>query len=112
MGGKQRSPKMGGYKGVECQDLEKEINGGDKKLPRFPVQPVILPSKINPYRIAGQGKISNTGQSLSILIREEDDTKRYFTILLSDIYLMHQEFIGGAFSTVSVREYFNPPQNQ
>lgn len=94
MGGKQP-----GYKGVEAQDLDRE----DDYTP--------ISSKTNPYRLAGQAKISHSGESLSIKIKEKDNSERFFTILLNDIFRMNEEFKTGRFSTSSVREYENSPKS-
>jgi hypothetical protein len=101
MGGKQHNPKMGGYKGVECQDLEKDIVSDSN--PNTPS----LPSKINAYKVAGHGKISRSGDSLAIKLDEEDGTERFFTLLLTDIYLMHNDFRSGRITVITVREYDN-----
>jgi hypothetical protein len=106
MGGKQRDYKQGGYKGVEAQALEKEINdltNGD--IPPNPVTP--MQRAPNPYSVVGSARISKSGQSLSIKLRGEP--ARYLTVLLQDIFDMveskQQNHV--YLSVASVREYEN-----
>ena len=112
MGGRKNDTKMGGYKGVECQSLEKELS---TDLPQK-----IFPSKssINPFRVVGGAKISKSGQSLSIQINDEDGKIRHFTLLIIDISNLVNERMridsGETLSpnTISVREYDNYSANK
>jgi hypothetical protein len=107
MGGRKSDSKMGGYKGVECQSIEKEVESQ-------PSPPNISP---NPFRVAGGAKISRSGQSLSIQIND-DGRIRHFTILLADISNLVEErnrIMKGENvipNVISVREYDNLIQKE
>lgn len=108
MGGKQRDYKSGGYKGVEAQQLEKEINNlTSVDIPPNPVEPVKRTS--NPYSVVGSARISKSGQSLSIKLRGEPP--RFLTVLLQDIFDMIESKQKNHIylSVASVREYENIP---
>ena len=98
MGGRKSDTQIGGYKGVECQSLEKEI----------------YQSTPNPFRVVGGAKISRSGQSLSIQINGDDGRTHHFTVLLLDINNLIEErnrIMKGEHITpniISVREYDNP----
>jgi hypothetical protein len=94
------------FKEVNCESLQREINGEGNKLPPSPVIPV--ERKSNPYRIVGSARPSKTMQSLSIKIGSEPNA-RFFTILRSDIVKMFTD--ENELSVAYVREYDNP-QNQ
>jgi hypothetical protein len=93
-------------KGIDCNALQREINGAGNKISPSPVIPV--ERKSNPYRIVGSARPSKTGQSLSIKIGSEPNV-RFFTILRSDIVKMFTD--ENDLSVAYVREYDNP-QNQ
>lgn len=88
---------------VNCEELQKEINGGKNKLPPSPVEPI--KQVFNTYRIVGTAKPSKTGQSLAIKIGNEPEAK-YYTILKDDIVRMFTD--PNDLTVAYVREYDNP----
>jgi hypothetical protein len=110
MGGRKSDSKIGGYKGVECQALERELSTD------LPQKPLSFNKSINPFRVAGGAKISKSGQSLSIQVNDADCI-RHFTVLLGDISNLIEErarIIKGENlmpNTISVREYDNSSAN-
>lgn len=67
MGGRQ-----GGYKGVECQSLEKDIDFDiEKPEPK--------------YIVRGYAHVSNSGNALNILIKESDGKKHLMSVSKRDL---------------------------
>jgi hypothetical protein len=97
--------KNNGYKPVECQALEREINGDNP--PPSPVVPAKKES--NPFSYVGQARVSKTGLSLSIKLNAEgNNPPRYLTILKADLIQMFMD--NNALSVCLVREYANTPE--
>jgi hypothetical protein len=92
---KNRKGKSAGYKPVECQDLQHEING--ENIP----SPISRP--VNPYTIVGACRVSRSGLSLSIKLF--GDTHRFLTIGKQDIINLFTDTNG--LSVASVKEYHN-----
>jgi len=88
--------KARGYKPVECQDLQREINKGS--IPPSPVK------QVNPFKVVGNARVSRTG--LSISIKLYGNTPRYLTISKQDLITMFTD--SNNLSVASVREYDNP----
>lgn len=108
---KRHNKNANGYKGVECQDLEKEINGSEVKIPPNPVIPVKPVQASNPYRIVGQCRLSKSGGSLSIRLSEGGlNQYRYLTILRRDLVALFTD--GNNLTVADVREYDNPVKEQ
>lgn len=99
---KNRS-KETGYKPVDCQELEKEINGDSKPSP---VTPVILPKPENSFRVVGSCRLSKTGQSLAIKLNATDKHPESFVNISRKtlISLFNDE---NALSVGNVIEYDN-----
>lgn len=89
--------KSAGYKPVECQELQREINGARDNIP----SPVSRP--VNPYTIVGACRVSRSGLSLSIKLF--GDTPRYLTIGKQDIINLFTDT--NELTVASVKEYHN-----
>ena len=94
---KNRKAKSAGYKPVECQDLQREINGARDNIPT----PISRP--VRPYTIVGMCRVSKSGLSLSIKLF--GDTPRFLSIGKQDIINLFTD--ANELSVASVKEYHN-----
>jgi len=94
---KNRKAKSVGYKPVECQDLQREINGARDN------NPTPVSRSVNPYTIVGACRVSRSGLSLSVKLFGEKP--RYLTIGKQDIINLFTDT--NELSVASVKEYHN-----
>lgn len=88
--------KKGMYKPVECQDLQKEINGDN---------PIPSPVNQSPFKIVGKARISKTGLGVSIHLF---NPYKVLSISRKDIELMLED--ENHLTVCIVREYVNDEQ--
>lgn len=93
--------KGNGYKGVDCQSLENEINGNEHPSPVISNEQ----RESNPYEIVGTCRMSKTGKSLSIKLGNGKEA-RYFSISKYDI----ESVFHNPLTVADMREYDSPPK--
>jgi hypothetical protein len=88
----------GGYKGVDCQSLEKEINGNEHPSPVIPVRK----EGSNSYDVVGSCRASKNNNALNIKM-----FAHYYVISRYDL----ENIFSDNMSVGEVREYKNEKQD-